>query len=103
MEYVYAALLLHKTGQPVNEENVKKVLEASGAKVEDGKVKALVSALDGVDIEQAIKEGSVVATIAAPVVEGASQEGAAKSEEKSAEDDKKDEAQAAAGLGSLFG
>lgn len=98
MEYVYAALLLHKLGQPINEDNVKKILQASGAKVEDGKVKALVSALDGVNIEQAIKEGSMVA---APVAVAVSSHSAAKTEEK--KDDKKDEAQAAAGLGSLFG
>jgi large subunit ribosomal protein L12 len=98
MEYVYAALLLHKLGNPINEENVKKILQASGAKVEDGKVKALVSALEGVDIEQAIKEGSMVA---APVAVAASGHSAVKTEEK--KEEKKDDTQAAAGLGSLFG
>ena len=29
MEYVYGALLLHKTGQAVNEENLKKVVEST--------------------------------------------------------------------------
>ncbi len=96
MEYVYGALLLHKAGQPVNEENVKKVLTASGVKVDEVRVKALVAALDGVDIEKTIKEASVPVVSAAPVqVE-------AKKEEKKKEE-KKSEEQAAAGLGSLFG
>ena len=29
MEYIYGALLLHKLGQPVNEENLKKVIHAA--------------------------------------------------------------------------
>ncbi|HLC37281.1 MAG TPA: 50S ribosomal protein P1 [Candidatus Nanoarchaeia archaeon] len=96
MEYVYGALLLHKAGQPVNEENVKKVLTASGVKVDEVRVKALVAALDGVDIEKTIKEASV------PVVSVAPVQVEAKKEEKKKEE-KKSEEQAAAGLGSLFG
>ena len=30
MEYVYAALVLHKLGKPVDEEGLKKVIEAAG-------------------------------------------------------------------------
>ena len=51
MEYVYAAMLLHKAGQKVEEGSVKKVLEAAGVKVDESRVKALVAALDGVNIE----------------------------------------------------
>ena len=32
MEYVYAAMLLHKAGHKVDEAHVKKVLEAAGVK-----------------------------------------------------------------------
>jgi len=53
MEYIYGAMLLHKAGKEVNEQNVKKVLEAAGVKVEEARVKALVSALDGVNIDEA--------------------------------------------------
>ena len=66
MELIYAALLLHKAGKEVNEGSVKKVLEAAGATVDETKVKALVAALDGVDIEQAIKEAAVTPVSAAP-------------------------------------
>ena len=98
MEYIYSALLLHKSGQPVNEGNVKKVLTASGLKVDEAKVKALVAGLDGVDIEKTIKEASIPVAGAAPVTEEAKAE---KKEEK--KEEKKTEEQAAAGLGALFG
>ena len=45
MEYVYSAMLLHRAGKDINEANVKKVLEAAGVNVDEGKVKALVAAL----------------------------------------------------------
>ena len=99
MEYVYAALLLHKAGKDIKEDAVKKVLEAAGVKVDDARVKALIAALDGVNIEEAIKKQAVVAApvAAAPVSSGDS----SKKEEK--KDEKKTEEAAAAGLGALFG
>ena len=57
MEYVYAAMLIHKAGGKVDEATVKKVLEAAGAKADDARVKALVAALDGVNIDEAIEKG----------------------------------------------
>ena len=97
MEYVYAAMLLHKAGKKVDEASIKKVLEAAEVKVDDGKLKALIASLDGINIEEVIKEASV--PVAAPV------SAAAPAEEKKAEkkEEKKDEGQAAAGLGALFG
>lgn len=99
MEYVYAAMLLHKAGQKVTEDAVKKVLEAAGVKPDEGKVKALVAALDGVDVEAAIKEAAVAPVAAAPAAE------APKAEEKKEkkEEEKPSEEEAAAGLGALFG
>ncbi|MFH1399196.1 MAG: 50S ribosomal protein P1 [Candidatus Woesearchaeota archaeon] len=94
MEYVYAAMLLHKAGQPIEEVNLKKVLEAAGVKAEDSKIKTLVAALKGVDIEQAVKEAAPVA--AAPAAKAEVK--AEKPEEKKVSED-----QAAAGLGALFG
>lgn len=101
MEYIYAALLLHKAGQKVEEASVKKVLEAAGVKADDTRVKALVAALEGVNIDEAIEKAAV--PVAAPVVQAA--EGGAKKEEKKAkpEEEKKSAEQAAAGLGALFG
>lgn len=99
MEYIYAAMLLHKAGKKVDEHSVKKVLEAAGIHADEGRVKALVSALDGVDIDAAVKEAAAMpVAAAAPAAEKAE----AKKEEKK-EDKKVDEAQAAAGLSALFG
>jgi len=95
MEYVYAALMLHSAKKDINEANVKKIVEATGLHVEEAKVKALIASLDGVNIDEAIKQ-SVVA--AAPVQAAAP---AAKKEEK--KEDAKTEEEAAGGLAALFG
>ena len=96
MEYIYAALLLHKLGQPVSEENLKKVVEATGAQVDESKVKTLIASLQGVDIEAELNNANV-AVAAAPA--GASEPAEQKAEEK--KEEKKEES--AAGLASLFG
>ena len=58
MEYVYAALILHETGEELNEDNLTAVLESAGAAVEESRVKALVAALEAVDIEEAVEEAA---------------------------------------------
>ncbi len=95
MEYVYAALMLHSAKKDINEANVKKIVEATGLHVEEAKVKALIASLDGVNIDEAIKQ-SVVA--AAPVQAATP---AAKKEEK--KEEAKTEEEAAGGLAALFG
>ena len=104
MEYVYAAMLLHKAGQKVDEANVKKVLEAAHVKVDDARAKALVAALEGVNIEEAIEKAAMaqVAVAAAPAAGEQKHEAKADHAKKAAEE-KKSEEQAAAGLGALFG
>jgi large subunit ribosomal protein L12 len=98
MEYVYAALLLHSAKQPINEENVAKVVGASGVQVDQAKVKALVSALQGVNIDEAIKQAAL--PVAAAPAQAAAPE--AKKEEKK-EEKKPSAEEAAAGLSALFG
>ena len=101
MEYVYAAMLLHKTGHKVEEESLSKVLHSAGVAPNPARIKALVSALEGVDIDAAIKEASVVQAV--QVAAAAPAQSAPKKEEKKPEDEKKSAEQAAAGLGALFG
>lgn len=102
MEYVYAAMLLHKAGKEIKEDSVKAVLTAAGVNVDEARVKALVAALEGVNIDEAIEKAATVAV--APVAAAPTEQKAdEKKEEKSEEDDKKSEESAAAGLGSLFG
>jgi large subunit ribosomal protein L12 len=98
MEYIYAALLLHKAGKEINDAHVKKVLEAAGVHADEGRIKALLAALDGVNIDEAIKSAAPIA-VAAPAA--AAPAAGHKKEEK--KEEKKTEADAAAGLGSLFG
>ncbi|HDM43634.1 50S ribosomal protein P1 [Candidatus Woesearchaeota archaeon] len=102
MEYVYAAMLLHKAGQQINEENVKKVLEAAGVKVDEARVKALVAALEGVNIDEVIEKAKAAPVAVAPAgAEAKAEKKEAKKEEK--KEEKVSEEKAAAGLGALFG
>ena len=95
MEYIYGALLLHKLGQQVNEENLKKVIAATGASVDEGKVKTLVASLQGVDIDKELE--SAVIAAAAPAA------GSGGAEEKKSEKKEEKKEAAAEGLASLFG
>jgi large subunit ribosomal protein L12 len=99
MNYVYAALLLHSADKPVDEEHLKKVVAATGAHVDEARVKALVAALEGVNIEEAISKAIATPVAAAPVAAVAE-----KKEEKASEEEMEKKAEAAAeGLSSLFG
>ena len=102
MEYVYAALLLHKLDKDVNEENISSVVRASGAEVNETQVKALVAALADVNIDEAVKASPVAVAAAAPAAAEAATETEAKKEEKPKDAGKTEEA-AMEGLSSLFG
>ena len=102
MEYVYAALMLHKLEKEVNEANVTSVVKATGAEVNEAQVKALVASLADVNIEDAIKAAPVAVAAAAPAAAAAG--GDAPKEEKKAEPpSEKQEEAAMEGLSSLFG
>ena len=105
MEYVYAALLLHKLNQPVNEENVKKVVSAAGASPDEIQVKALVSALGEINIDDALKNAAVATVAAAPaaVVQAPAAAAASKPKAEESKEEEKKEEQALEGLSSLFG
>ncbi|TRZ89208.1 MAG: 50S ribosomal protein P1 [Methanosarcinales archaeon] len=102
MEYVYAALLLHSAGKKVTDEAVSAVIKAAGGEVDAVRAKALVSALDGVNIEEAISKAAFAApaAAAAPVAVAAAE--AHKTEEKPQEKEKAEES-GMEGLGALFG
>ena len=100
MEYVYAALLLHKQKKEINEANITNVIKASGAAVNEAQVKALVAALSDVNIDEAIKAAAPVAVAAAPVAAASG----GKEEKKEVETPSaKTEEQAMEGLSALFG
>jgi large subunit ribosomal protein L12 len=106
MEYVYAALLLHKLKQDITEDNITNVIKATGSSPDAVRIKALVAALGDVNIEEALKAAPMaVATAAAPSAGGAGPSTAetATKEEPSEEKAEKKEEEALEGLSSLFG
>ena len=105
MEYVYAALLLHKLKQDITEDSVKNVVKAAGVTPDDVRVKALVAALSEVQIDEALKAAPVaVAAAGAPAAAAApAAGGAATGGEAPAKEEEKKEEEALEGLSSLFG
>lgn len=101
MEYVYAALLLHKLQKEINEENVSSLVKASGTEVNQSQVKALVAALSDVNIDEAIK--AAPAAVAAPAPQAAAGAEEKKDEKKEKKEGGKSEDEAMEGLSSLFG
>jgi len=103
MEYVYAALMLHKLKKEINEANITGIVKASGAEVNEAQVKSLVAALADVNIEEAVKAAPVAAAAAAPAAEAAGgDEKKGEKKEKPKADGKSEEA-AMEGLSALFG
>ena len=102
MEYVYAAMLLHKAGKEINEANLTQVMTAAGAKADSVRVKALVASLAEVKIDEAIKSAPTM--MAAPAAAAPSaQAKPIEDEKKKKEDEKQKEEAALEGLGALFG
>jgi len=90
MQYIYAALLLHKLGKPVDEANMRKIMGAAGAEIDESKIKTLVASLKGVDIGKALEEAAVPHVIPAVA-------------EKPVEEKEEKKEMAAEGLSALFG
>ena len=105
MEYIYGVLLLNSAGKEVNEDGLTNVLKAAGVSPDAARVKAVITSLDGVDIQEAVKAAvaapaAATPAAAAPAAGGASE--APKKEEK-VEEEAPSEEEAMAGLGALFG
>jgi large subunit ribosomal protein L12 len=112
MEYVYAALILNESGAEINEKNLTNVLDGAGVDVEESRVKALVAALEDVDIDEAVEDAAAVPATtggsggAAPATDDGGDDEAEEEEEAADEggDDDEDEGgDAGEGLGELFG
>jgi large subunit ribosomal protein L12 len=99
MEYLYAALLLHDAKKEITEDALNSTVKAAGVQPDAAKAKMVVSALQGVNIEEVLKNA------AAPVMMAAPAGGAAHAEAKkeAPKEEKKSEEEAAAGLSGLFG
>ena len=108
MEYVYAAMLLHKAGKEINEENLTNVVTAAGITADPIQIKALVASLSEVNIDEAIKAAPTMMTAAPAAAAGAPAEqkptaAPPEDKKKKEEEEKKKEEAALEGLGALFG
>jgi len=102
MELVYAALTLHEAGKEVNEDNLESIVDAADLDVEDSEIKALVAALEDVDIEEAMETAVAAGGAAAAPAGGDDSSDEEDEEEEEEEEDEADEDEAAEGLGSMF-
>ena len=101
MEYMYAALLLHKLKQDINEYNVSNVIKDTGVAPDDVRIKSLVTALSEVNIDEALKSSPV--SVPGPVTSpAATSPQPAESKEEEKKEEKKEE-EALEGLSALFG
>jgi large subunit ribosomal protein L12 len=105
MEYIYAAMLLHKAGKEINEQSLTQVLTAAGVNVDTIRAKALVASLAEVKIDEAIKSApTMMAAPAAPAAAAPATQAKPKEDEKKKKEDEKAKEEAALeGLGALFG
>ena len=99
MEYVYAALLLHKLKKEITEDSVKSVIQSTGVTPNEVQVKALVAALSDVNIEEVLKSAPVAAPVSTSQPDTTTTS-VPKEEEKKEE---KKEEEALEGLSALFG
>ncbi len=108
---MYASLLLHYAKKPITEDALRRVLEAAGMEVDEVRLKAIVAALSGVNIDEAIKSASfaVPAPAVAQPVAQATAPAAGPAEQQPAKEEKREEKKEAAeeeiaeGLAALFG
>lgn len=52
---MYAALLLHRLKKDITEDNIKKIIQAVGITPNDMKIKALVSAISEINIDELLR------------------------------------------------
>lgn len=102
MEYIYAALLLHKLKQEITEDNIKNVIKSTGVTPNEVMVKALVAAISEVNIDEALKAAPVALAATTATAEPSPAGPKQESSEAPKEQEKKEE-EALEGLSALFG
>ena len=107
--YIHAALALYYAGKEVNEENLKKVIEALGLEVDEAKIKMIAASLSEIDLEEGLKSAvamPVAAPAAAPAAAAEEKAEGGEAEEKKEEEEEKEEEKEvdiSEGLSGLFG
>ena len=116
MEYIYAALLLHNSDKEITEDGITAIMKAAGIKADKGRIKALISALGDVNIDEAMAQAQPAyapapmaqpaqAPMPAPETapEAPEEEKAEKKKKKEEGEEEKAEETGMEGLASLFG
>ena len=106
MQYLYSALILHKSGKKITEAAITKVLKAAGVDADEARVKAVVAAMGEIDIDEALESASSMQFAAGPAAAApaAAAEASAEEEEEEEEEEEGEEIDDDdEGLGSLFG
>jgi large subunit ribosomal protein L12 len=103
MEYVYAALLLHKLKQEITEDNITNVVKSTGVTPNEVQVKALVAALTEVNIDEALKAAPVALSSSPAAGPSSSAPSSAESKVDEEKKEEKKEEEALEGLSALFG
>lgn len=98
MKYVHAALILHEAKKPITADSILGLLKGAGVDADQAQAKALEAALQGVNIDEALKSA-----VAVPVAVAAPQAGPVAGAKAEKKEEKPSEETAAAGLASLFG
>ncbi len=105
--YIHAALALYYAGKDINEDNLKRVVEALGMEADEAKIKMIVASLGEINLEETLKSALVAAPVAAPAAapaEASAEESKEeKKEEEKAEEEKEEEVDISEGLAGLFG
>lgn len=104
--YIHAALALYYAGKEINEDNLKKVIEALGLQVDEAKVKMLVASLGEINLEEVLKTAVAMpaaAPAAAPAEAPAEEKAEEEKKEEKEEEKKEEEVDLSEGLGGLFG
>jgi large subunit ribosomal protein L12 len=94
---------MHSAGKPVTEDAITAVLKAAGLTPDATRAKALVSALDGVNIAEVLQKAPMAVAAPAPAAAAAPAADDKKKKEEEAKKDEKAEESGIEGLSALFG
>ncbi|GBC70161.1 hypothetical protein HRbin01_01869 [archaeon HR01] len=103
MEYIYAALLLHKLGKKIDETSLANVLQAAGAAPDQAKIKSLVAAISGINIDEVLKQATATPAVVAAPAPAAPAPAPAEPAKQAKKEEKEEKEEALAGLSALFG
>jgi len=116
MEYIYAALLLHNSDKEITEDGITAIMKAAGIEADKGRIKALISALGDVNIDEAMAQAQPAyapapmaqpaqAPMPAPETAPEAPEAEKKKEKKEKKEGEEEKAEETGmeGLASLFG